>query len=191
MTATPAPGKPRRAEGPAGGRAYAVRSGLARFEEWFAGASMFLCLALVSAEIVLRGVFNTSLQWSEELARYLLIWTTYWGAAAATADNAHIRVEFLVNRLRRRARLVVEVVILLACAAGAAAFAWYGYGLVQDSRLLGLSSGDSNLAIPIWVFQSVIPVAFALMAVRLVLSVVHIVRFGELPKPEDELILEV
>ncbi|MGE8942239.1 TRAP transporter small permease [Leptospira interrogans] len=173
------------------GWAGALRFALGRFEGWFAGTSMFLCLVVVSAEIFLRGVLNISLQWSEELARYLLIWTTYWGAAAATADNAHIRVEFLVNLLGRKARLWVEVAILLSCAAGAAVFAWYGYGLVEDSRLLGLTSGDSNLAVPIWIFQSVIPIAFALMSIRLLLSVFHIIRFGELPKPEDELILEV
>ncbi len=172
-------------------RAGALRVVLSRFEGWLAGASMFFCLAVVSVEIVLRGVFNVSLQWSEELARYLLIWTTYWGATAATADNAHIRVELLVNLLGRKARLAAEIAILLLCAVGAAVFAWYGYGLVEDSRLLGLTSGDSNLAVPIWIFQSVIPIAFALMTVRLLLSVLHILRFGKIPRPEDELILEV
>ena len=172
-------------------RAGALRVVLSSFEGWLAGTSMFLCLAVVSVEILLRGVFNVSLQWSEELARYLLIWTTYWGATAATAENAHIRVELLVNLLGQKARLVAEVAILLLCAIGAAIFAWYGYVLVDDSRLLGLSSGDSNLAVPIWIFQSVIPIAFALMTVRLLLSAFHILRFRELPKPEDELILEV
>lgn len=168
-----------------------LRVALSDFEGWLAGAAMFACLAVVSTEIFVRDALNFSLQWSEELARYLLIWTAYLGATAATADNAHIRVELLVNRLGPRARLVAEFLTLIACAAGAAVFAWYGYGLVEDSRLLGLSSGDSNLAVPIWIFQAILPIAFALMTIRLLLSAFHILRYREIPKPKDELVLEV
>ncbi|MEO8930640.1 MAG: TRAP transporter small permease subunit, partial [Caldimonas sp.] len=70
---------------------------LIRFEEAVAAIGLLLMLVQVCTEIVLRDFFNTSFLWSEEVARYLMIWSVYFGAAAAVGTNGHLRIEMLID----------------------------------------------------------------------------------------------
>ena len=48
---------------------------------------------LVAVQVFFRYVLNQSLFWSEELARYLLIWLTFLGASCAYYRHAHPGVD--------------------------------------------------------------------------------------------------
>ena len=137
------------------------------------GLILLAGLVIVSLEILGRGFLGFSLLWSEELSRYLLIWTAYMGAAAATRDGSHIRVEFLLHLLPPRWARRVEQFDTALCLLFTLVLVYAGYLLVEDSRFLGLSPTDSNLPVPIWVFQSIVPLGFALMSLRLALKLVQ------------------
>ena len=65
----------------------AAKQFLGWFEYGLGGLILLAGLVIVSLEILGRGFLGFSLLWSEELSRYLLIWTAYMGAAAATRDG--------------------------------------------------------------------------------------------------------
>ena len=73
-------------------------------------------LVVITAQIVWRYVFNDSLTWTEELARYLFVWITFVGAALAIRDRSHIRVALLVDRLPRKPRHWLDVAQLVLVA---------------------------------------------------------------------------
>ena len=135
-------------------------------ESTLSGLMLAVGLGIVMLEIVGRSVFGTSFIWSEEVSRYLLIWMTYFGVAAAVRQESHIRVLILLGRLPAPARRLADSLICLVCIALAAFVAWYGVRLVEDSRSFSLMSADSNLPIPIWVFQSIVPIGFTLVMIR-------------------------
>lgn len=139
---------------------------LNRLDEWLAGLALFACFAVVCFEMGGRSIFNTSHLWSEELSRYLIIVSTYFGAAAAVRTEDHIRVELLVDLLPDAARRALEVLVSLLCAGFTGTVGFFGYRWVQDSVELGLSSADSSLVIPIYVFQTVVPIGFGIMTLR-------------------------
>jgi C4-dicarboxylate transporter DctQ subunit len=145
-----------------------------RFEEWVAALAMFLMLALVCAEIVMRDVFNTSTLWSEEVARYLMIWSVYFGSAAAVASADHLRIEMLINYMPRRVRNVLDLLAEVWLLAFCLAITWAGYQYVRNSFALNFYSADSNLAIEIGWIQLVIPITFALSSWHAVLQIVRI-----------------
>lgn len=64
-----------------------------------AGAALGGALATILAQIIARFVFNASLVWSEELARYLLVWSVMIGTAVAYRRAEHIAVVILAERL--------------------------------------------------------------------------------------------
>lgn len=77
-----------------------------------------LMMAVMSA-IVLFGVFNRfifkiPISWTEEVAKYLLIWISMIGSAIAVRIGGHVGVGMFVSKLRQRPRTVVSWINQLA-----------------------------------------------------------------------------
>lgn len=72
--------------------------------------------AVVLLQVICRYIFNNSLFWSEELARYLLIWLTFLGATSAYYRQVHPGIDILTGRLagitRKASVLTVHFVSL-------------------------------------------------------------------------------
>jgi TRAP-type C4-dicarboxylate transport system permease small subunit len=64
-----------------------------------------------------RDVLHVSLSWSEEFARYLLMWLAMLSAAYGFKIKAHFALFFVVNRLPAGARKIVSTLVsILVCA---------------------------------------------------------------------------
>jgi TRAP-type C4-dicarboxylate transport system permease small subunit len=50
-------------------------------------------------QIFFRYVLNSPLVWTEELCRYLFIWTCFLGWTIALRQKSHIRINFFIERL--------------------------------------------------------------------------------------------
>ena len=50
-------------------------------------------------QVFLRYILSYSLSWSEEVARYLMIWVAFLGGSLALKKGLHIGVELVVTRL--------------------------------------------------------------------------------------------
>jgi len=130
-----------------------------------------ICVFLMSAmtsiiflQFVMRRVFNNSLVWSEELARYMFIWLIYIGIAYGAKLKRHIKVEVLVNALPIKIQpylLMLGEVIFL----GFALFIIYSsYGIVLRQMALGQNS--PALGIPMSVVYAAPTVGFFLTSIR-------------------------
>lgn len=81
--------------------------------------AVFACMAaligVITLQIVSRVLF-TAVGWTEELARFLLVWLTFLGATLAFQRGRHIAVTFMIDalpaRLRKLARFVALSVVL-------------------------------------------------------------------------------
>jgi len=86
-------------------------------EDWLAFA-LFWCLAfIVFLQFFTRYILNDSLSWTEEIARYGLMWLAFIGGAVVTRKKSHIAVELLSNlmapgRLRSALLALVDLVTL-------------------------------------------------------------------------------
>jgi TRAP-type C4-dicarboxylate transport system permease small subunit len=112
------------------------------------------------AGVVLLGVFtryvlNDPLAWTEEAARYALIWLSWLGGGLALRRGAHIAVEFLLDAIpsapTRAAVLfagrVAAIFFLAICV-------WYGLVLVQrvsfqSTIALGISMQLPYASVPV------------------------------------------
>lgn len=70
----------------------------------FSTAIFILVLVLLVVQILSRQLSRT-LSWTEELARYLFILTSFLGSAIALRTGEHIHISSFVERLPRRLRL--------------------------------------------------------------------------------------
>jgi len=99
---------------------------LARLEAWMvklAEGLLVLLLAgmvvMVFGNVVLRYGFNSGLNFSEEMSRYMFVWLTFIGAVLAFREYGHVGVETFVRLLGpvgRRVCLALSNAIILLCA---------------------------------------------------------------------------
>jgi len=70
---------------------------------------MIVMTVTVIVQVFLRYVFSFSLSWSEEVARYLMIWVAFLGGSLALKKGLHIGVEVLLVRIGSRTRRWVSI----------------------------------------------------------------------------------
>jgi TRAP-type C4-dicarboxylate transport system permease small subunit len=58
-----------------------------------------LLLILAVTQVVFRYVLMIPLPWTEELARFTLVWVTFFGAASVTRRKLHLAVDILISKL--------------------------------------------------------------------------------------------
>lgn len=104
--------------------------------------------------VIYRFVLLDPIRWSEEAARYMMVWVTFLGAGYAMGKGKHIGVTMFVEKLpekgRRISLCVAEIVILLFLAAVAV----QGGNLIfslrkQTSPAMGLPMWIPYLAVPV------------------------------------------
>lgn len=124
-------------------------------------------------QIFTRYVLRRPSSYTEELARFLLIWVGLLGAAYALGRGMHLAIDVVVERLGRRfsratALLAAGAVVLFAVAVMGVG----GTNLVRLTLLLEQTS--AALAIPLgWVYLA-LPLAGALMTFYAVDSAVSL-----------------
>jgi TRAP-type C4-dicarboxylate transport system permease small subunit len=150
------------------------------FETWLIVVILGGLIIFGAAQIVLRNVLSIGFSWGDGLARLAVLWLGLLGALAASRDGRHIAMGALTHWLPRPLQLIAGV-----CADGfgvavSAALAWYSLAFVGDSREFGDTLvGD----LPAWWFQSIMPVAFALMTWQFLVQTIKRLR-GTAPAAE-------
>ena len=64
--------------------------------------------------VLTRYAFGNQAKWSEELARFLLVWVSLLGGAVAFGEKAHLGVDFFVGKFDPAARKLTAVLGQLA-----------------------------------------------------------------------------
>lgn len=94
---------------------------LGRIEGILAGLLVICVLFLVIFQVFTRYVLNSPVAWTEELARFALIWLAFIGAGWVAFRGNHVTVRLGDDRLSPRARLWLDalagVLALVICGA--------------------------------------------------------------------------
>ncbi len=133
------------------------------------GAAM--CL-LIFAQVFFRFVVFVPLPWSEELARYLMVWMAMLGAPLALRMDQHIGVGLVLERLPRRVRLWVTLGTCLATIAFMAVIGWQGVLLCRKN----LTQVSPAMQLPMMFSYAAIPVGGVCMLLELCDASAKIVR---------------
>lgn len=83
-----------------------------KIEEICCVSSLLMASFLVFLNVMMRYLFKSGLNWSEELTRYLFIIVTFWGISIGVRRNARISVDILALSLRSEsAKKILELII--------------------------------------------------------------------------------
>ncbi len=124
---------------------------------WFLVGLMSLALVNVLWQVFTRWALNDPSAWTEELARYLLIWIGLIGAGYAAGKRLHLAIDLLPSALSGRRRRVLALVIdgltllfaVFAMVVGGIRLMSLTLLMDQTSAALGVRLGYVYLAIPL------------------------------------------
>ena len=110
-------------------------------------------MVVVTTLQVICRVFFSALTWSEELSRYLLVWSTFFASTMAYKRGNHIAVTFLVDSLPKRLSAGISILTYLLSMAFflvAANYAWQmiSMQIFQISPAMGLSMRYVYISLP-------------------------------------------
>lgn len=106
-----------------------------------------------------RYLFNYVASWSEEVPRYLLVWSGFLGAALAVRQKEHIGFDYIYNKLPPTGQKILSLLLNLGIAVIGLIMLVYGIDFVKQF------GGDWMESIPftnIWFYIS-LPVSGALI----------------------------
>jgi len=127
---------------------------LNRLAEWVMVVLLAALTLLVGAQIAGRFLFGYSIFWSDELARFLLVWAAFLGMSVGVRRGSHPAVDSLVRALPPGGARVVFAAAAACSLLFFLVMVGYGALLVQRTWLqrspsLGLRMGLPYLAVPV------------------------------------------
>lgn len=140
----------------------------ARLIQWTLVVMVAVMTVLVIIQVLLRYIFFYSLSWSEEVARYLMIWVSFLAAALAVQKGLHIGMESVIIRLRPPLRRKVNIltktavlILLLYLTIGGFQVSWLVREQSSPALFLSMSyayaaAGVGGLFMAIQMFHSLV-----------------------------------
>src|SRR5450432_3839791 len=121
---------------PSGGRRITVA--LLAISDAAAAVLLAADLLVVCGSVLLRFLFNAPVEWADDVARGLMVGSSFFGAASALARSENLGVAFFADMLPSRIRAIVDSVsaVLVTVIAGYVAF--------NAIKLGGLTAGQTT-----------------------------------------------
>lgn len=133
-------------------------------------------ILLGALQILLRNVFDVALVWADPLLRSMVLWVGLLGAMVASRSGHHIRIDVLSRYLPPALRVVGRVTTQLFACAVSALLAWLSVQFVaMDREAETVAFGDVSA----WMVEIVLPLGFAIIALRYLFAAVRVLRRGE------------
>lgn len=130
---------------------------------------MAALVGVMTLQIVSR-VFFSATSWSEEAARFLLVWLTFLGATVAYKHGRHIAVTILVERMPLVMQRLCRAATALVAIAFLAVIVVVGYDYMQMQS----SQTSPSLRIPMNYVYAVMPLSAAIMIGYALIDLVEI-----------------
>ena len=135
-------------------------------ESYICRTLLAIFVLLLFAQILSREFFGYSFSWSEELATYMFVWFVFFGASYAARLSAHNRVTFQFKALPTKVVHVIEGIADLFWLAFNVYFVYLSFNFVFFKMNAFWKS--QTLGVPMKYVYMILPIAFALMTIRII-----------------------
>lgn len=157
---------------------------LGRLEEGLIALLLAVMTCISFAQVVARYVFNYSFVWALELVTVLFAWLIFLGMSYGVRVHAHIGVDALVKALPPKVARAFAGIAAVLGVVYAAIFFYGGYIYVAKMFQIGILMQD--MPIPQWIPRLILPIGFALLALRFLQILWHFIRGEEVRIIGDE-----
>jgi len=140
-------------------------------EEYILGSLILVMVVFVFVQVLSRYIFHRSLSYTEEIVRYMFVWCSFLGIAAAVKRKHHLVISIFLEYLphgKRWALILKNASIIILFWISVLFFLvlfWFGAQVV----LLQIETGQKTaaLGLPIWVVGIAAPVCSLAVLLRI------------------------
>lgn len=138
--------------------------GVNKGTEFLTSAFLVIMVVIIFLQIISRILIQSSFPWTEELARFLMIWLTFLGAAFSFQYGAHIGITLITNKIPKKVAAVVQIIVCLLCVVLFSILIVQGYDLVMRST----TQVSPALGVPMNYVYTIIPISGLLMTLNVI-----------------------
>ncbi len=147
-----------------------------KLEEWTAGIILLGLAILTFFETMLRYTVSYSFTWFQEIANYLLIFSTYLCASIGVKYGTHFSMEALTEYMPDRVSHILKAIAYFISGAAVLLFIFFGIKHIQSVINFGVKS--PAMQIPMYIPYIAIPLFSLTMSFRFfALSYKHFYKF--------------
>ena len=138
-----------------------------KFIDIFVIVLFTILILVVFSQVVFRYVFNNSLTWAEEMARYLQVWMIFLAAAAAIRTGSHISVDYATHNLSSRYKNFLGIIIAILTILFLGIVTTYGYKLFI--QIYHSTQRSPAMQMPMSVAYAAVPVGGLFMLIEAII----------------------
>jgi C4-dicarboxylate transporter DctQ subunit len=157
---------------------------LEHLEEGLIALLMAAMTVVAFAQVVARYGFNYSFVWALELNGVLFAWLIFLGMSYGVRVGAHIGIDALVRTLGPRTARALGLVAAGLGVVYALIVAGGGWQYVRKMYEVGILMQD--MPVPQWLPRAILPLGFALLALRFAQAFVQVARGTKTSLLHDE-----
>ncbi len=143
-------------------------------EEFFMIPLIFAMSIIIFIQVIMRYVFQSSLTWSEEMARYMFVWLVYFSVSYTARREKHIRIDAAINLYPKKVRPYIELVSEIIVLAFAIFIAVTGFTVFGKIAWSGQMS--PAMRIPMQFVYAAPMIGLGLTAIRQVQCIIRKVK---------------
>lgn len=140
----------------------------------FLAALMFLMMVDIFAAVLVRYVFHTALNFSEELGRYVFVWIVFIGMARCIAADKRVALDLLPGFLKGKSGRNLYAVIYIFSALFFSAVTYAGIKLCE----VGEKQKSATMRIPMNYIYLCIPICGIISLFFILLKLYRLFRKG-------------
>ncbi|MBT8439251.1 MAG: TRAP transporter small permease [Gammaproteobacteria bacterium] len=146
---------------------YNARQGLIRIEKFLAGLSLLILLSLSLLQVILRNFFELGFSDIDVIARHLVLFITFMGAALVSEGNRHIKIDCVSSAIKESSREKLRNPLLIFSSVTCAIFFWYALQFWLDEQKYAPDNEQLALYMAL-----ILPVGFLTLSLHFFLLVV-------------------
>lgn len=147
--------------------------------------AIMACIMIV--QVAARYIFKASLSWSEELTRFMFIWSSFLSISYCIRKRLSIQITLLIDSFPFKLKYIFIMVVDVIC------LALYAYLTPQAVSYLGQTIANGQLStalrVPMWVIYLAPCVGFGMSMLRSLQMLIldfAIFKKGESPEASQE-----
>lgn len=138
---------------------------------------LILMTLVMGLQITMRYVFKSSLSWSEELVRFMFVWSTFISVPFCIKHSSSIKIDRFRNALPKKIKKILLIWDKIFLFGLFAVLTYYAMDVVRLTSISGQTS--AALGLPMEVVQISTVIGFGLGCIRILQNLAKVLREQE------------